>query len=82
MTDTLIALSQRTEAFWIGLGLLALGVLTPGTLSLWGVGLSRSLIFLGGGMLLVRLAVGLGLFLKTTVEAGVGGYRDGKEDSN
>lgn len=81
MTNTLTALSQRREAFWIGLALLLLGVLTPEAFSLWGVGLSRSLILLGGGILVLRLAVGVGRILKTTVEAGVGGYRDGRDDS-
>lgn len=82
MADTLTALSQRTETFWIGLALLTIGVLTPQTLTLWGVGVSRTLVLLGGAVLFVRLAVGIGRFLKTTVKAGVGGYRDGKDDSS
>ncbi|MXR21773.1 hypothetical protein [Halobacterium bonnevillei] len=80
MTDSLTALSQRTEAFWIGLTLILLGALTPETVSPGGIGLSRALIVLGGGLLLVRVLVAVGRFLKTTAEAGLAGYREGKNN--
>ena len=80
MADTLTALSQRNEAFWIGLAIFALGVITPQDLLLGSVELSRLLIVLGGGILVVRLLVGCFRILKTTAKAGVIGYRDGKHD--
>jgi hypothetical protein len=80
MAESLTALSQRNEVFWIGLTLLLLGVLTPETLSLGGIGLSRVLIILGGGILLVRVLVGLARFLATTAKAGIAGYREGKNN--
>ncbi|MFC7133625.1 MULTISPECIES: hypothetical protein [Salinibaculum] len=78
MAETLTVLSQRDEAFWIGLALFVLGLITPDTLLLGGVGLARTLIFIGGGILLTRLFVGMFRILKTTVQAGVIGYRQGK----
>ncbi|WP_134671771.1 hypothetical protein [Halorussus marinus] len=80
MAETLTALSQRDEAFWVGLALFVLGVLAPETFSLGGVGLSRGLVVVGGGILLTRVLVGGFRILKTTIEAGVGGYREGKQD--
>ena len=80
MAETLTALSQRNEAFWIGLALFLLGVLTPETLLLGGIGLSRFLIVLGGGILLLRTFVGCVRILKTTAEAGVVGYREGQRN--
>lgn len=78
MSNTLTALSQRNEAFWIGASILVLGLVTPETISLWGVALSRTLVFLGGGILLVRVFVAIFRILKTTVRAGVLGYSEGK----
>lgn len=73
--DTLIALSQRNEAFWVGFVLFFLGVLTPQT---WGVGLSGALVALGGGILFVRTFVGCFRILRTTAKSGEIGYREGK----
>jgi uncharacterized membrane protein len=78
MAETLTALSQRKEAFWIGLALFLLGVLTPANLLLGGIGLSRVLIVIGGGVLLLRLFVGIFRIIKTTAQAGTSGYREGK----
>lgn len=78
MAESLTALSQRNEAFWVGLTLLLLGVITPETLSLGGISLSRALLLLGGGILLARVLVGVFRFLKTTAKAGLAGYREGK----
>lgn len=78
MAETLVALSQRNEAFWIGLVLFILGVITPDTLLLGGIRISRVLIFIGGGILLTRLFVGVFRILKTTAKAGIMGYRRGK----
>jgi uncharacterized membrane protein len=80
MADTLTELSQRNEAFWIGLALFFLGVITPETLLIGGIALARVLIWIGGGILMVRILVGMYRILKTTVEAGVFGYREGKRD--
>ncbi|REA00873.1 hypothetical protein DEQ92_18865 [Haloferax sp. Atlit-6N] len=80
MADTLTELSQRNEAFWIGLALFLLGVITPESLLLGGIELSRVLIWFGGGILIVRVLVGIYRILRTTVEAGVFGYREGKQN--
>jgi hypothetical protein len=77
MAETLTALSQRNEAFWIGLALFVLGVITPESLLLGGIRLSSLLITLGGGILVVRLFVGCFRILKTTAVAGSIGYREG-----
>ena len=52
--------------------------MTPEMLSLGGVELSRTLILVGGGILMVRLLVGCFRILKTTAMAGVLGYREGQ----
>lgn len=80
MVETLTELSQRSEAFWIGLALFLLGVITPETLLLGGIELSRVLLWIGGGILLVRVLVGIYRVLRTTVKAGVFGYREGKQN--
>jgi uncharacterized membrane protein len=80
MADTLTELSQRNEAFWIGLALFLLGVITPETLLLGGIELSRVLIWIGGGILMVRVLVGIYRILRTTAKAGVFGYREGKQN--
>lgn len=78
MAETLTALSQRKETFWVGLALFLLGVLTPANLLLGGIGLSRVLIVTGGGILVMRLFVGIVRIIKTTAQAGTSGYREGK----
>jgi uncharacterized membrane protein len=80
MAETLTELSQRNEAFWIGLALFLLGVVTPENLLLEGIELSRVLIWIGGGILLVRVLVGIFRILRTTAEAGVFGYREGRRN--
>lgn len=80
MAETLTELSQRNEAFWIGLALFLLGVVTPETLLLGGIELSGFLIWMGGGILLVRVFVGIYRILRTTGKAGVFGYREGKQN--
>lgn len=80
MAETLTALSQRNEAFWVGLALFFLGILTPESLLLGGIGLSRALIVLGGGILLTRTFVGCYRILKTTAKAGAIGYREGQRN--
>lgn len=80
MAETLTELSQRNEAFWIGLALFVLGVVTPETLLLGGIELSGVLIWIGGGILLVRILVGIYRILRTTGKAGVFGYREGKQN--
>ena len=80
MAESLTELSQRTEAFWIGVALFLLGVSTPETILLGGIQLSLVLLWVGGGILLVRVLVGIYRILRTTAEAGVFGYREGKQN--
>lgn len=80
MAETLTELSQRNEAFWIGLALFLLGVSTPDTLLLGGIELSRILIWVGGGILMVRILVGIYRILRTSAEEGVTGYREGNQN--
>ena len=80
MAESLAELSQRTEAFWIGVALFLLGVATPETLLLGGIDVSRTLIWVGGGILVVRILVGIFRILSTAVEAGVSGYREGRQN--
>ena len=80
MADTLTELSQRNEAFWIGLALFLLGLITPETFLLGRIELSRVLIWVGGGILMVRVLVGIYRILRTTAESGVLGYREGKQN--
>lgn len=80
MAETLTALSQRIEAFWLGLSLFFFGLITPESLLLEEIGVSRLLIVLGGGILLIRVLVGCFRILKTTGKAGAIGYREGKDN--
>lgn len=80
MAETLPALSQRIEAFWIGMALFLLGVITPESFLLGGIGPSRLLIFAGGGILIARTLVGSIRILKTTAIAGRNGYREGQRN--
>ncbi|MFC6723726.1 hypothetical protein ACFQE1_04890 [Halobium palmae] len=78
MVETLTALSQRNEAFWIGLSLFLLGVISPEGFLLGGLELSGVLIWVGGGILLTRTLVAAFRILRTTAGAGVVGYNEGK----
>ena len=80
MADTLTELSQRNETFWIGLTLFLFGVITPQTLLLGEIELSRVLIWVGGGILMIRVLVGIYRILRTTAQAGVTDYREGKQN--
>jgi hypothetical protein len=80
MAETLTALSQRNEAFWVGLALFFLGVITPQSLLLGDIELSRVLLFVGGGILLVRILVGCFRILRTIAVEGATGYREGKRN--
>jgi len=81
MAETLTELSQRNEAFWIGLALFLLGIITPETLLVGELELSRVLIWMGGGILLTRALVGIYRILNTTAQAGMFGYREGKRNN-
>ncbi|MFC6838199.1 hypothetical protein [Halomarina ordinaria] len=75
---TLLALSQRDEAFWLGLALLLVGAaLTSGapTSGEWDGG--DLLLTLGWLVLSTRLAVAAFRIVRTTVRAGLLGYREG-----
>lgn len=78
MAETLTALSQRNEAFWIGLSLFLLGVITPEDFPVGGMELSGVLVWIGGGILLTRTLVATFRILRTTAGAGVVGYNEGK----
>lgn len=59
MKDTLIALYQRNEVFWLGVAAVLLGVLIPGALSFGGLNLSRLFVVTGGGLLVTSVFVGI-----------------------
>ena len=84
MADTLTELSQRNEAFWVGLALYLLGVflkaVPPEPVVLGGIEPAEVLILVGGGVLVIRILVGSYRILRTTGETGVVGYREGKQD--
>ncbi|WP_254537404.1 hypothetical protein [Halomarina litorea] len=75
--DTLTALSQRDEAFWIGLALLLGGSLLSDP-STTGPDLGAILAALGGVVLTVRILVAVFSLLETTALAGRVGYREGR----
>lgn len=76
--DTLTALSQRPEAFWIGLALLLGGGLVPDGILFAGHELGWLLMTLGGLIITVRLLVGIFRILRNTALAGWIGYTEGK----
>lgn len=78
--DTLTALSQRPEAFWIALALLAVGSLLPET----GVGpdtlVDDTMIGLAALILVTRVGVALYRIVGHSVVAGRSGYDEGKSN--
>ena len=78
--DTLTALSQRSEAFWIALALLVTGSLLPEA----GVGpdtlLDDAMIGLASLILVTRVAVALYRIGGDSVDAGRAGYAAGKSE--
>ncbi|RRJ34005.1 hypothetical protein [Halocatena pleomorpha] len=82
MMATLIALSQRNEAFWISLVLILLGGITPEIPFLGEIEPSGILIWIGAGILLIRVLVAAVRIFKTAAEAGVIGYREGKRNDS
>ncbi|MFC6991494.1 hypothetical protein ACFQH3_06835 [Haladaptatus sp. GCM10025707] len=76
--STLTGLSQRDEAFWIGLALWAVGIATPQTLELAGIGLGDVLAGLGMLILTTRILVGSYRILKHGYVAWRYGYAEGK----
>ena len=78
MAETLTALSQRNEAFWIGLALFLLGVITNEAFG--ATELPEVLVIIGGGILLIRILVGCFRILKTTAVAGKIGYLEGQQN--
>lgn len=79
MTATLTELSQRDEAFWLGLGLFVAGlVLTPsGPVESGGVG--QLLLLVGSTILVARLLVGVFRIGKHALVAGRIGYGEGRQ---
>lgn len=76
--DTLTALSQRDEAFWIGLVFLVGGGVVPEGYHIGGQELAGICIALGAVIITVRLFVSVFRIIRTTAEAGAGGYSDSK----
>ena len=66
MVETLTALYQRNEVFWMGLSAVILGMLIPGTLAFGGINLARLLVVTGGGLLITSVFVGIYRFLTPT----------------
>lgn len=75
---TLLELSQRDEAFWIGLVVLLSGLLVPETIHLGSIALATVLIGVGALVLSVRLLVGVGSILRTAVRAWRAGRARGR----
>ena len=73
--DTLTALSQRDEAFWLGLLLLISGNLIPRTVRLGDLELAHVIVILGGLILVVRLLVGVFRLFRTAVKEWLLGYQ-------
>ena len=59
MRETLSGLYQRNEVFWVGLFIVALGVLVPESLFVATLDLSRLFVITGGGLLVTSFFVGL-----------------------
>lgn len=59
VSETLKALYQRNEVFWMGLSAVILGVVIPETIAFWGINLSRLFVVTGGGLLITSVFVGL-----------------------
>ncbi|RZV12537.1 hypothetical protein BDK88_0075 [Natrinema hispanicum] len=81
VADTLTALSQRNEAFWIGLGLLFTGALVSSFVQISNPPVGEILGILGVTVLAVRLLVGLYKILRTSAKAGRTGYQESKQDN-
>lgn len=79
--DTFTALSQRSSAFWIGVGLLVVGSLLPESVRLGDRWLGSVLIGVGAAILAVRLLVGLYRLSRSWIGAGRIGYSEGKNDT-
>lgn len=76
--DTLTALSQRPEAFWIGVVLLFGGAFVPANVEIGGLNVAGLLIAFGIVIITVRLLVGIFRILRNTALAGWIGYSEGK----
>ncbi len=79
-TPTLTALSQRNEAFWIGLGLMVLGAILSANAPPGEVGVGTVLGGLGTLIIITRVLVALYRIFRTAITAGVVGYWEGTTD--
>lgn len=59
MAETLTALYQRNEVFWMGLSVVVLGILLPESLGFGGINFPRLFIVTGGGLLITSVFVGI-----------------------
>lgn len=66
MVETLTALYQRNEVFWVGLSAVILGVLIPEALAFGGINLSELFVVTGSGLLITSIFVGLYRLLAST----------------
>lgn len=76
--STFISLSQRSSAFWLGLGLLLAGGIIPDSIQVGSAHLNGVIIGLGATILLVRLLVAGYIILRTSYEGWRYGYAEGK----
>lgn len=66
MVETLTALYQRHEVFWLGLSAVILGMLIPEALAFGGINFSELFVISGGGLLITSIFVGLYRLLIST----------------
>lgn len=65
MSESLTALYQRNEVFWIGLSALILGIVTPRNLAFGEIGLAKTLFVGGGGLIVTSVFVAIYRTLRT-----------------
>jgi hypothetical protein len=88
--STLTALSQRDGAYWLAIGLLAVGLLLPETVRLGGRSVDLAVagqplppLVAGLGMAIVTVRIGVYCWraLRVSAAAGVEGYREADADT-
>jgi hypothetical protein len=78
MYRRLASLSQRDEAFWVGMALLVIGSFTPESLHVGTIGVSEALLISGTSILVIRILVGVFRILQIALKSYKNGYKDGQ----